>query len=204
MVASLAVGGGLVASRTDSGSCPFGAAPPSAVELESFRARSMAPLAAGASAPERRALGFTLGVASPGDVAAWIAARGGGCSAELGGGALRCTGARDGNGALRDLYARFDPSSRLVALDLLREGTAGEEAARCFREREAELARGLGAPSASAGEPSAAYLGAAALRQASARHRFADFTAELSATNLAGDGVVVREQYRTIPRPSGG
>jgi hypothetical protein len=192
--------------------CPF-SAPISPEQAEALRARAMLPLRGEGIAPARSALGFTLGTTTRGDVSDWAVRQGVGCEPEPGANALRCAGVpaadpeeagASGEGAKGNLYALFDPSGHLVALDVMRESSPGETAARRFDAVRDRLAAALGPPSASWGEATAAYLGARPLRQAAAQFRFADFAADVTATNLAGRGIVLREQYRTIPAAPGG
>jgi hypothetical protein len=204
--------GALRRGAVGKGGCPF-SAPAFPEQAEALRARAMLPLRGEGIAPARSALGFTLGATTRGEVSDWAARQGVACAPEQGANALRCTGVpaagpeeagapgEDGTG---NLYALFDPSGRLVALDVMRESSPVETVARRFDVVRRRLASSLGPPSASWGEATAAYLGARPLRQAAAQFRFADFAADVTATNLAGRGVVLREQYRSIPAAPGG
>ena len=177
--------------------CPLAASDPNA--LESSRRAAVLSLRGEGAAPSRRALGFAMEATAAGEVQAWAIARGGACTRELAGAALHCEHVGDEAGAIRDLYARFDPKGVLVALDLVRPSPSAGDAAARFAKIEAAIARDLGAPQQVFGEPTEDFLSRAPLRQAIARHRFADFAADVSATSFA-DEVVVREQYRAIPR----
>jgi hypothetical protein len=172
--------------------------------LETLRAAAMAPLRRPRPSPARPALGFVLQQTARADVASWASGKGARCEEELGG-ALRCQGfdLGEGEARVRDLYASFDAEGRLVAFDVLREGLADEAAAQGFAALLDRLARVLGPPSASWGEPSASYLGAAPLRQAAARFRFVDYAADISVTNHGEKGGILREQYRSIPAQDG-
>lgn len=185
-----------------SAGCPIGA-PVTPTQLEAQRAAAMAPLRGLVAAPSRPALGLAIDEATPADLRAWAAARGMECEQGLKESAVRCEGDVAG-GAIRDVYARFDERERLVALDVFRAGTTGPLAAARFDELRSSLERDLGAPSDASGEATAAYLEAEPLRRAAIAYRFRDFAADVSAVNHASSGVVLREQYRSIPTRSGG
>ncbi len=185
-----------------SAGCPIGA-PVTPTQLEAQRAAAMAPLRGPAAAPSRPALGLAIDEATPADVRAWAAARGMTCEQALKESAVRCEGDVAG-GAIRDVYARFDERERLVAIDVFRAATTGPLAAARFDERRSSLARDLGPPSDASGEATAAYLEAGPLRRAAIAYRFSDFAADVSAVNHASSGVVLREQYRSIPKRTGG
>jgi hypothetical protein len=184
------------------GSCPMRG--PDANALEAQRHAALEPLRGASKAPSRRALGFDLEVARAADLDAWAAARGGSCAAELGASALRCTGVFDAAGPIRDLFARFDPRGRLVALDIARAPSSSELAIARFTSIETALERDLGAPSETNGELTTEFLDAAAFRQAAARHRFSDELVDITVTTYGQRGAIVREQYRAIPAPREG
>jgi hypothetical protein len=163
----------------------------------------MAPLRGLAMAPSRPALGLAIDSSAPADVRAWAAELGMACEEGLIQSAVRCEGAVAA-GAIRNVYARFDERERLVALDVFRAGAPGALAAAQFDERQRRLEGDLGPPSDSSGEATAAYLEAGPLRRAAIAYRFRDFAADVSAVNQSPRGVVLREQYRSIPTRSGG
>lgn len=171
-------------------------------ELEAQRAAAMAPLRGLVAAPSRPALGLAIDRSTPAEVRAWAAELGMTCEEGLIQSAVRCEGAAP-PGAIRNVYARFDEGERLVALDVFRAGAAGPLAAARFDERRRHLASDLGPPEGTSGEATAAYLEAAPLRRAAIVYRFKDFAADVSAVNHAASGVVLREQYRSIPTGSG-
>lgn len=186
--------------------CPFGG-PAQAAQIDALRQTSLSPLRGSAPAPARPALGFQLDSAGRAQVEAWATARQLTCSVEASGTALRCERTAPGpigDLSIRDLYARFDATGRLVAIDLMSEGMDAETAARRFESTRARLAGELGAPATSSGEATGAYLADKPFRRAAVQFRFADYAADLSATNLARGGVVVREQYRSIPPVASG
>ncbi|MEP7122825.1 MAG: hypothetical protein ABJE95_18005 [Byssovorax sp.] len=183
------------------GGCPVGASVTPA-QLEAQRAAAMAPLRGLVVAPSRPALGLSIDKSTPAEVRAWATELGMQCEAGLIQSAVRCEGAVAA-GAIRDVYARFDEAERLVALDVFRAGATGALAAARFEERQRLLASDLGPPSDTSGEATAAYLEAGPLRRAAIAYRFRDFAADVSVINQASSGVVLREQYRSIPTRSG-
>ena len=134
---------------------------------------------------------------------AWGTRVGATCREEIAGAALRCeTGdkpvATEGEIPVRDAFFRFDPRGVLVGVDLMRDGTDGEKAAAVLTTITAQIARAAGPPSTVQGTASSAHL-AGYMNRAGSEFRFADYAADVSATNLGDRGVVVREQYRSIP-----
>jgi hypothetical protein len=137
------------------------------------------------------------------DVTAWGARVGATCKEELGGAAMRCESAdrslaSEGDVPVRDAFFRFGPSGVLVGVDLMRDGTDGAKAAAALRAITERVSRAAGPPSTVQGTASPAHL-AGYLDRAATEFRFADYAADVSATNLGEQGIVVREQYRSIP-----
>jgi hypothetical protein len=183
--------------------CPWEGAPPSAERLESFRVKSAANLKGTARAPARPAFGFVLDSSTKADVTAWGARVGATCREEIAGAALRCESTGRAIGAdselpVKDAFFRFDPRGVLVGVDLMRDGTNGDKAAAVLTTITAQIAREAGPPSTVQGTASSAHL-AGYLNRAGSEFRFADYAADVSATNMGEQGVVVREQYRSIP-----
>jgi len=189
------------------GGCPWGGAPPSAEKLEDFRVKNAAPLKANTRAAARPAFGFELDKSTRAELVAWGKSVGAACTEELGGAALRCESsdpnggrpiAAEGGLAIHDAFFRFDPRGILVGIDLMRDGTDGEKAASVLIAISARIARDAGPPSTVQGSASPQHL-SGYLNRAATEFRFADYAADVSATNLGAQGVVVREQYRSIP-----
>jgi hypothetical protein len=183
--------------------CPWEGAPPSAERLESFRVKNAANLKGTTRAPARPAFGFVLDQSTKADVTAWGTRVGATCREEIAGAALRCESADRPIGAenevpVKDAFFRFDPRGVLVGVDLMRDGTNGEKAAAVLTTITAQIARAAGPPSTVQGTASSAHL-AGYLNRAGSEFRFADYAADVSATNMGEQGVVVREQYRSIP-----
>lgn len=182
--------------------CPWGQGAPSAERLEEFRVKNAAALKSTAKAAARPAFGFVLDQTTRAEVIAWGQSTGSTCGEELKGAALRCEAAGRPSGAddapVRDAFFRFDPRGVLVGVDLMRDGTNGEKAAAVLTTITAQIAREAGPPSTVQGTASSAHL-AGYLNRAGSEFRFANYAADVSATNLGEQGVVVREQYRSIP-----
>ena len=185
--------------------CPWGQSAPSAAKLEELRVKSAATLkVSGASrATSRPAFGFVLDQSTRADVTAWAERASATCAEEIGGAALRCELAArnitEENGvSVRDAFFRFDPRGVVVGIDLMRDGTDGGKAGAVLTTISDRITRAAGPPSTVRGTPDATHLGGY-LDRAAAEFRFADYAADVSATNLGDRGVVVREQYRSIP-----
>jgi hypothetical protein len=186
--------------------CPWGNAPPTAAKLEAQRVQVAAALkgAATTRATARPAFGFVLDRSTRSEVAAWAARSGATCEAEIGGAAMRCelpaqNNVTEENGvSVRDAFFRFDPRGTIVGIDLMREGAAGEKAAVVLASISDRITRAAGPPTTVQGTADSAHLGGY-LDRAATEFRFADYAADVSATNLGDRGVVVREQYRSIP-----
>lgn len=184
------------------GGCPWGGAP-SAERLEDFRVKNAATLKTNARATARPAFGFVLDQSSRADVTAWGSRVGATCKDELKGAALRCESPNgivgaEGGTPVRDAFFRFDPRGVLVGVDLMHDGTDGEKAAAALKTVTERISKAAGPPTTMQGTASSAGLGGY-LNRAATEFRFADYAADVSATNLGEQGVVVREQYRSIP-----
>ncbi len=186
-----------------SGGCPWEQAPPSADKLEDFRVKNLATLKATTRAAARPAYGFVLDRTTKAEVTAWGASVGAACGEELGGAAVRCEGKdrpmpAEGGGAVHDAFFRFDPKGVLVGVDLMRDGTDVDKAAAVLTSISDRITHEAGPATTVKGTASSAHL-AGYLNRAATEFRFADYAADVSATNLGVQGVVVREQYRSIP-----
>ncbi len=186
--------------------CPWEQGAPSAARLEESRVKSATVLKSNASirAAARPAFGFVLDQSTRADVKSWSARAGSTCTDELGGAALRCeptdkTRSAENGVGVSDAFFRFEPSGVLVGIDLMREGTDGEKAAAVLTTLTERISLAAGPPSTVQGTASSAHLAGGYLNRAATEFRFADYAADVSATNMGERGVVVREQYRSIP-----
>jgi hypothetical protein len=154
-------------------------------------------------AQERPALGFELDRSTRSEVTAKLADAGVSCKdrSEV---AIVCSGVPAAllPGSFQGLDAElltlsFAPDDRLVLVDVSRRKSSPEEAAQAIEAVATDLSRRAGPPARTAGERSASYLAAGTWRQARAEFRFADYIADVSATNMGEAGVLVREAYRS-------
>jgi hypothetical protein len=185
--------------------CPWGGSAPSAERLEELRVKSAGTLKGNATtrATARPAFGFVLDQSTRADVTAWATRASATCTEEVGGAALRCELAEkniteESGVAVRDAFFRFDPRGVVVGIDLMRDGTDGNKAAAVLTTISDRISRAAGPPSTVQGTADSAHLGGY-LDRAATEFRFADYAADVSATNLGERGVVIREQYRSIP-----
>ncbi len=185
-----------------SGGCPWEKAP-TAKELEDHRREVASKMRTPTRASGRPAFGFELDRTSKEGVLAWAKTEQRDCKEELGGAALRCepSGATTA-GAVRDAFFRFDPKGRLVALDLMHDGVAPDAAASLLTKLASDVKSAAGEPSSTHGTASADHLSAGYLSRAAFEFRFADYAADVSATNFGAQGVIVREQYRSLAEGS--
>jgi hypothetical protein len=175
------------------GGCPVAGKTATPEELEAFRVKNATSLKGASRALARPAFGFTLDTSTKADVTAWAQRTHVECNEELGGAAMRCEGAAD----VEDAFFRFDPHGVLVGVDLIHPATDGATALRIVDEVAARLSKEAGAPTAVRGTRTPEFLDAQ-FRQAALEFHFTDYAADVTATNL-GAGVVVREQYRSVP-----
>ncbi len=194
VVAALATAAGAHTWLVARGSaCPMGHASPEA--LESARAPALRAVRGTVTdvAPTHAAMGFALDQTTRTELLAAASARSGACTEEADGAIVRCTFADR-----EELVARFTPQHVLVGLDRVRYGLDGEAAARELTRARAAQVVAYGAPHRQWGEATAAYLGGP-LRQVGVEYRFSDLLVDLTATQMAEDGVVLREQVRSVP-----
>lgn len=188
--AALLAHGAVVASGA---SCPM--REPSAAELEAQRRSAMRTLVApnGRIAPSHDPwLGAARDRFTAGEQAA-----GRRCNVEQAGATVRC------EGESTEALARFDPQGHLVAVDRVRYRLPPEDGERELAALQTNARETLGEPARTWGEATASYL-AHPLRQAGFEYRFADVALDVSVTNLGRDGIVLREQHRSMRGVPGG
>lgn len=179
------------------GGCPWDKAP-SQKDREEHRKHMAATMRTDRRATARPAFGFELDRTTKDAVLAWGKSENRTCTDEMAGAAIRCEAADAAKGVVKDAFFRFDPQGRLVGIDLMREGTDPENAVALVTKLETDVTKAAGEPSSKRGELSGAHLGAGYLSQTAFEYRFTDYAADITATNLGGQGVVVREQYRSL------
>ncbi len=175
------------------GGCPVAGKSASPEEIEASRRRAAVSLKGTSRALARPAFGFTLDTSTKADVVAWGDRTHAECTEEMNGAALRCESAAD----VEDAFFRFDPRGVLVGVDLIHPATDGATALRIVDQLATKLEKEAGAPTAVRGTRTPEFLDAQ-FRQAALEFHFTDYAADVTATNL-GAGVVVREQYRSVP-----
>jgi hypothetical protein len=82
-----------------------------------------------------------------------------------------------------------------VNVTVMRYGLAGPDAARRMEDAAERLQRDLGPPDVTKGDADGTYLASAAFATAHVAYRYKDYLAEVTATNMPGHGVAVREHY---------
>lgn len=180
--------------------CPVQASPEA---IEAARDRSARATRGVEMAASRPALGFTLEKMTLADVKAWAAAKQVSCEDKRDG-LLRCTNVPAAAlGSTGPDVERLDlgftlATNQLVNINAWRKGLTSDVAATQLNAIAASMQQQLGAPTKEAGERSARYLASGPLRTAVVQYRFKDYIADLSATNIAGRGVSLREQYMSV------
>jgi hypothetical protein len=180
--------------------CPMQAAPEA---VEAARLRSARAQRGTEAALSRPALGFALDRMTLSDVKAWAGQAHVSCDELRKGLLLRCSGVAEAalglgnNGPVIDqLDFGFAPrSERLVNLSAWRSGMSGAAAAAQLNAVARSLRQKLGAPAREAGVRSASYLASGPMHTALVQYRFSDYIADVSATNIPGRGLMLREHY---------
>jgi hypothetical protein len=167
----------------------------SADEVDALRRPALRALQGTTLAPRRPALGLALAAMGVEQAREWARRQGHSCVEKVRGlRYLQCQApAQD-----LDLALAFDGRGVLVAVDAMRKGLSAESAARLGAGITQRLQTELGSPTEAAGEWSPAFLGAGPLRTTIVRYRFKDYAALVTATQVPGSGVIVREQYLSL------
>jgi hypothetical protein len=184
-------------ARLTGGKCPFGQsrATLAPAQREELRREGLGRLVQrDVPAPARPALGFELGRMQRRDVAQWAASNGVACVSEAQGAGLACADVPVTNGLQGSLTFRFDPSERLVSVLRMVRTREPTSAVALGRSEQSELRESMGEPTRATGELSVATLASGPLRQARAEHRYRDFSALVSVTNLGAEGYLVTEE----------
>ena len=178
-------------------SCPVKA---SAEDVEAARSNFARSERGTEAASSRPALGFVLDRMTLSDVKAWADQKHVSCD-EVRDGLLRCTdvplAAVGGAGPMinRLDFGFMIANEHLVNISAWRNGLTGEVAAAHLDAVIANMQRQVGAPTTEAGNRSAQYLASGAMHTAVAKYRFKDYIADVSATNIPGRGLSLREHY---------
>jgi hypothetical protein len=178
-------------------SCPVKASPEA---VEAARLHSARTLRGTEAAASRPALGFALDSMTLNDVKAWAARKNVSCD-ELRVGLMRCTDvpsvAVGSTGpAINQLDFGFAPATEhLVNVSAWRNGMTGDAAAAQLATVVEKMKEQLGAPTREAGSRTAGYLASGAMHTATVEYRFKDYIADVTATNIPGRGLLMREHY---------
>jgi hypothetical protein len=173
----------------------------SAADVEAARLRSARAERGTEAAASRPALGFTLDTMTLNDVKAWADQKQVSCDELRKGSFLQCTNvpesALGGTGPIiGQLDLGFSPTTqRLVNVSAWRSGMTSAAAAQQLNAVVASMKQQVGPPTIEAGHRSAAYLAAGPMRTAVVEYRFSDYSADVSATNIPGRGLMLREHY---------
>jgi hypothetical protein len=174
--------------------CPVAGREATPEQIEAQRLKTTLTLKGSTRAASRPANGFTLDRSTRGEVIAWGEEMHATCNEELSGAIVRCEHAAN----IDDALFRFDPKGILVGVDLMHAATDGNTAVREIDELASKLEKEAGAPTAMRGTHSGEWM-STPNRQIAEEFRFTDYAADLTATNFGERGVVIREQYRSIP-----
>lgn len=177
--------------------CPVKASPEAVEAARLNSARAQRGTEAAASRP---ALGFALDTMSLADVKAWASQQHVSCE-DVRAGLLRCTdvpvAALGGTGpVINKLDLGFSLANQhLVNISAWRNGLSSEAAVAQMDAVVASMKERVGEPTTEAGSRSASYLASGPLHTAMVEYRYKDYIADVSATNVPGRGLSLREHY---------
>ena len=179
--------------------CPMKASPE---DVEAARLNSARTQRGAEAAASRPALGFALDSMTLADVKAWVDKHDLNCD-ELRTGLMRCSdvpatafGDQETGPNVDQLDFGFAPASqRLVNISAWRHGLSGDAAAAQMSSIVSAMHKQLGAPTREAGDRTADYLASGPMHTAIVEYRFKDYIADVSATNVPGRGLLLREHY---------
>ena len=179
--------------------CPVGRANPQ--EVERGRLAAARQIRGSVRAASRPALGFRLDQSTRADVDAWASRFGVTCRERREGTLLLCTSvpaaALAREGAVTDeVTFGFAPSGlRLVNLTAVRYRLGPSDAVAWVGGLLSTRRASVGAPTRQAGPLDAQALGAGPYATSASFYEFSDYVADITATNIPTDGVLVREHY---------
>jgi len=179
--------------------CPVQASPE---DVERARRDSARATRGSEPSPAQPALGFVLDEMTMPDAQAWAEREQVSCEEQRGSTILMCSHVRaaalggSGGETTDELVLAFSPKTkRLVNIATTEYGLDGTAAASRMARIVSNLEEKLGKPTREAGERSASYLAEAPMRTALVRYRFSDYQADVTATNMPGKGLMLREHY---------
>ncbi|HEX7452111.1 MAG TPA: hypothetical protein VF294_07490 [Polyangiaceae bacterium] len=177
--------------------CPVKASPEA---VEAARRNAARTLRGTETAASRPALGFALDSMTLTDVKAWATQKNVSCD-ELRVGLMRCTDVPSlAVGSTGPVINRLDfgfapATEHLVNVSAWRSGMTGDAAAAQLSAVVRKMKEQLGAPTHEAGSRTAGYLASGPMHTATVEYRFKDYIADVSATNIPGRGLLMREHY---------
>lgn len=194
---------GRSALRWVTGGCPIGMdiqLDPAA--RDAARTVALRSVQGDALAAARPALGFALERTTREDVAAWAQAHQLACAGD--GPRMRCAdvpAALWGGPADADVVLlQFDARDALISATATVSALTPAAAAAALRQLTADVVAQVGPPTSTHGGADAASLAAGGLSQSSSEFRFADYRAQLVATQVSGGRVSLRSVFQAIPR----
>jgi hypothetical protein len=178
----------------------------SADTVQALRRPALRALQGESAAPHRPALGLALEATRMDEAREWARRHGVACVGTVRGlHYLQCQrvsgralGLTADSGGVDDLSLAFDERGLLIGVDALRSGLSAESAARLGAGIITRLQSDLGAPTEAVGEWTPAFFGAGGMPTSIVRYRFRDYVALVTATRVAGSGVIVRELYLSV------
>jgi hypothetical protein len=195
----------LLAALSGAAGCPVSLDAGDPARIEAFRLQQLARRRGVLPEASHAALIFELGTTRKPEVLAWSQRVGAQCRATRSGSVLRCSdvpaqalGQALPAPRIDDLHLQFDPSDRLVAVDLFRVGASGSAALAWVDALDRELERRVGKATSEQGEHSGAYLSQRSLNRVARQYSYRNYVAEVSAMNFGTRGVRVREQYQWL------
>jgi hypothetical protein len=177
--------------------CPVKASPEA---VEAARRNAARTLRGTETAASRPALGFALDSMTLSDVKTWAAQKNVSCD-ELRVGLMRCTDVPSlAVGSTGPVINRLDfgfapATEHLVNVSAWRSGMTGDAAAAQLSAVVGQMKEQLGIPTHEAGSRTAGYLASGPMHTATVEYRFKDYIADVSATNIPGRGLLMREHY---------
>ena len=179
------------------GTCPFGYDKPRV-------ARARVHTGSENLAPARPALGFTLAATTRDDLMTWAKQHHITCESRHGKAALECF---DVPGDLiaehgshlggTTIWFELDEQQAVETIKIVRRTDAATNVASAFSATEAALRARMGAPTTERGSADPADLSRGAFRQAMVEHTYADYRAQIRATNM-GNGYILTESYTAL------
>jgi hypothetical protein len=185
------------------GGCPMAGVRMTAKEMENARHMAAASRRGGASSPARPALGFVLDATTVSEVREWAKRAGVRCQNPHPGLVVctdvpaRAVGMAESDEKLDEIAFGFSEQDRLVNATTMRTHLSPQSAEWTSREILSSLASHLGPAHKTVGTFGAAQLRLepAASSISTALYRYKDYVADVSAMNLPGSGLLIREHY---------